>query len=325
MTESARFQPPSRAQLLADLRWLLLSSPLLAPELYPLQVQAFEASLLLHIQDWLDTLERDQPELKADDFDMQSYQRLGRYAEKLLRYFLLQFPRAGGGKGSTHFKLIAHNLAIRTKVNDESSSEIRTLGEIDFLLEDADQIAWHWEVAVKFFACEPQARRTHQDLVSAHEIYGPNRKDQLSLKIAKLFDRQLRHDAPAPFNRSVWRPQAFVRGRIYYRLDESRPQSHTQTGTPVLNFHHEQGLWCHPSDLPALLERHPAQCIYPLQRSEWMSAKTPTTLDQARERFDPRNASSMRRFSEFGLPLMIALLSEDREIARAFVLPAMTE
>jgi uncharacterized protein len=309
-TEGQRFLPPSRAQLLADLRWLLLSPPLLSDALYPGQVQSFSTEEQASIEAWLERLGQREPALQANDFEMATYQRLGRYAEKLLTFFLTDYSRPVD-PSTKAFQLVAHNLALRSKTAGAS-----TQGEIDFLLRDSQARAWHWELAVKFFVCEPLALRALPELVQASEIIGPNRKDRLSLKIAKLFERQLRHLAPAPFDSENWQPQAFAKGRIYYRLGEAPPLKSLHLGRPVLNAAHERGFWCSSHELELIDATFPGAILYPLYRSEWLSPKTADTLDPSRTDLDLCAPIEACR-----LPIMIAVMRDNVELGRGFILP----
>jgi uncharacterized protein len=309
-TEGQRFLPPSRAQLLADLRWLLLSPPLLCDTLYPGQIQKFSGQERVDIVHWLDQLARREPALTAAHFEMETYQRLGRYAEKLLKFFLVDFSTQSGGLPKA-FQLLAHNLALNSKVAGGS-----TQGEIDFLLQDSLGQHWHWELAVKFFACEPLNARASPETVQASEIIGPNRRDRLSLKIAKLFDRQLRHIIPPPFAAYAWQAQAFAKGRIYYRLGEAPPLFSMHQSRPLLNPEHERGFWCLVNERHLIDAEFPQTTLYPLYRSEWLSPKTVETLDPDRAYLVSNSALEPSR-----LPLMVAVMRDNIELGRGFILP----
>ncbi len=309
-TEGQRFLPPSRAQLLADLRWLLLSPPLLCDELYPGQVQRFSSQERICIEQWLDQLAQREPALSAAHFEMETYQRLGRYAEKLLKFFLVNFSEAGEALPKI-YQMLAHNLALNSNIAGGS-----TQGEIDFLLRDSQGQHWHWELAVKFFACEPISGRASPDTVQASEIIGPNRRDRLSLKIAKLFDRQLRHVIPPPFEGCTWQTQAFAKGRIYYRLGEVPPQHSLHQGRSLLNPEHERGFWCLANEQHSIDVEFPQATLYPLYRSEWLSPKTVETLDPHRSLFTSHSVLEAAR-----LPLMVAVIRDNTEVGRGFILP----
>jgi hypothetical protein len=318
-TEGQRFTPPSRAQLLADLRWLLLSEPLLCEDLYPGQVQRFSSDQNIAIAHWLKQLPIERPELSAVNFEMESYQRLGRYAEKLLKFFLLNFSEPT----SKPYQLLAHNLALNSNISGSS-----TQGEIDFLVIDSEQQPRHWEMAVKFFACEPLSHRADAATALSSEIIGPNRRDRLSLKIAKLFERQMRHIAPTPFEHFAWQAQAFAKGRIYYRLGEEPPTHSLHEGRALLNPKHERGFWCLSNELHLIDERHPATSLYPLYRSEWLSPKSAETLDWERHCLDIHrnlmssdNENTRERIDKSRLPLMVAVMRDNIEVGRGFILP----
>jgi hypothetical protein len=241
---------------LGELRWLLLSPPLLsaaAAGTGGAHIQQFSPEQREAIERWLDGLARDTTPLAAH-IDAASPAhggplRLGRRAERLLEFFL-RF-------GPTH-RLVAANLPLRqaTAPGDDRT----TRGEIDFLLEDEHGIGWHWELAVKFFLCTARGPSA-----AAGEFVGPDRVEVLSTKLHKLFSRQLAHAAPAPHDQRSWTPAAYTRGWMFYRH-----------GAPVplcaeLAAGHGRGWWIareHARELPP----GPYRLV---SRAHWMEAAAP--------------------------------------------------
>lgn len=81
-------------------------------------------------------------------------------------------------KLSDRYRLIGSNLQIE--------KEKITLGEIDFLVEDLEQIiVLHIEMVYKFYVYDPSIPN------ELHRWIGPNRKDSLLQKIDKLKKKQL--------------------------------------------------------------------------------------------------------------------------------------
>jgi len=77
----------------------------------------------------------------------------------------------------TEWEIMAKNIQInRTKI---------TLGELDCILKKDEEII-HLEIVYKFYLYDPSIGKTERD----HWI-GPNRKDSLTEKLAKLNDKQL--------------------------------------------------------------------------------------------------------------------------------------
>ena len=233
----------------ADLRWLLLTPPLLSGA----AMVNFSLAEQQQIEGWLATvaqnpgplhafLEAQQP---ANEMPL----RIGRYAERLLQFFLLHGP--------TH-RLIANNLIVRKRTSDDPAraTDHTTLGEIDFLLENAAGVKLHWELALKYFlALDMPAPRVPDYL-------GPDGTEALSRKIIKL-DRQLRQAVPAPYDGEQWLSQGFTRGCLFYR------QPATQLPAE-LNPQHQRGFWL-PFEL--LAEGPTAQRYILLTRSQWLAPR----------------------------------------------------
>jgi uncharacterized protein len=172
--------------------------------------------------------------------------RLGRRAERLMEFFLRYGP--------TH-RLVAANIALR---HAAPHGDRTTIGEIDFLLCDASGGRWHWELAVKFFLCIASG-----PTATAAEFIGPDRAETFDTKLRKLFNRQLRHTPPAPWNGEVWTPAACTRGWLFYRHGSHLPH------TPGLHPDHLYGRWIERERLAELGDAaQPVWHIVP--RNDWM-------------------------------------------------------
>ena len=255
------------AQTARELRWLLLSPPLLdtAPGAHAAQVQQFGAAERLVISTWLDGIDREPQALfeavhtsAASGADPLLHRppslRLGRRAERLMAFFLRHGP--------TH-QLVAANIPLRCL---SPAGDRTTLGEIDFLLHDARGQAWHWELAVKFFLCTVTGRQA-----SAADFVGPDRAETFDTKLRKMFDRQLRHRPPPPWDNEIWKPAACTRGRLFYRHGGEVPR------TPGVHPNHLQGRWIERDrlgELPAATE--PVWHVVP--RNDWMCPQPPIAL-----------------------------------------------
>lgn len=244
---------------LQELRWLLLSPPLLAAAAAhdtPAQIQHFTAAERLAIEIWLAALaQAPRPlieHLQAASPASGAPLRLGRRAERLLEFFLRHGP--------TH-RLVAANVPLRQPVTP--GGDHTTRGEIDFLLEDAAGQPWHWELAVKFFLCTASGA-----LATTDQFIGPDRAEVLAGKLDKLFTRQLRHHAPPPFDTRAWRPAAYARGNMFYRHGATVPRCE------ALAEQHARGWWIAREQAHTLPEGH-----YRLaERSQWMAAQQHGTL-----------------------------------------------
>ncbi len=248
-----------------ELRWLLLSPPLLdtAAGAHSAAVQQFSAVERPMISAWLDEI--DQAPAALFDFvhplqaagspegnpSRPPSLRLGRRAERLLAFFLRHGP--------TH-RLVAANIPLR-HVSPEGDRT--TVGEIDFLLHDAAGRAWHWELAVKLFLCTATGLQA-----TAADFIGPDRAETFDTKLRKMFERQLRHLPPPPWDAETWTPAACTRGRLFYRYGGTVPR------TAGVHPDHLQGRWIERErlgELPAATQ--PVWHVVP--RNDWMCPRPP--------------------------------------------------
>jgi uncharacterized protein len=222
---------------LADLRWLLLSPPLLDARFAPIAELTGEQRMQIDV--WL--IEQQAcPEpllawLDAHQPSTEKNWRLGRYAEKLLEFFL-RF-------GPTH-QLIVANLPLRRTTPDQQAGRPNhhtTIGEIDYLLTDNLGKRWHWELAVKYFLYRPQA---DQRSAEAIDFIGPDAAETMDTKLSKLIDRQLRNLPTEPYSQHAWQAAAFTRGWIFYHLESAADQDYEHAGASgILSAQHCFGWW----------------------------------------------------------------------------------
>ncbi|QDQ27146.1 DUF1853 family protein [Chitinimonas arctica] len=272
----------------ADLHWLLTSPSLLAPAALPPGVLDGDAAVG---QDWWRQLSADLPAALASNHPF----RLGRHAEALMR---TAFERLPG------HRLIASQLPVR----DHGIS----LGEYDFLLAQAAGMpALHIELAVKFYIALPVGERM---------VYvGPGLRDGLDLKLARLFDHQLKL-SNSPAGRAalpvglVVQPMSWLRGRMLYRDDLHPPWE-------GLAPDHLRGWWrCFGEAVPQTRAD-----------SRWRSLPKPHWLAAAQggEHALPLAAwldQAARHFAESNWPLMVAEYAPPeaggQELARGMLLHA---
>ncbi|MBV8625707.1 MAG: DUF1853 family protein [Herbaspirillum sp.] len=254
----ARFHrrwPALRDPHVRALAWLLYAPDLLAAEAPCWNGQiATLGPISPEVAGWLHDLQ-DDPALHAALLAHLAHNpsaRLGRYAEKLLGFYLQQ-----------QGWLVAANLQVR---NNQGGAR-ETLGEFDFLVhppESADDTTLvHWEFATKFYLLEPGAGG------DADAFVGPNLADSLGRKMRKIMEQQLQlslHPAaaavlPAP----VTRAGALVKGWLFYR--EGVPMA--LPASMGIAADHCRGFWC---DTHGLRSAHQPEDRYLiLARLAWLA------------------------------------------------------
>ena len=242
-------------QALNDLRWLLLTPPLINPDhpRFTGAIATFNATQITTITAWLDTVVPDHLQAFLETRPIGHLQRLGRYAELLIEYFLRNGP--------TH-ELLAANLPIRADTQFKQHRiqvDHTTVGEIDFLVRDSSDpanVQRHWELAVKYFLC-----RGADDL-SPSNFMGPDSIEVFEDKLIKLFDRQLQHTPPAPWDTYTWWRQAYTRGWIFY------PVATPDLKPDWLHPDHPRGVWLHHEKIEHSL---PESDYVVLDKQRWLA------------------------------------------------------
>ncbi|HTR05733.1 MAG TPA: DUF1853 family protein [Paraburkholderia sp.] len=239
-----------------DLAWLLFSADLLRaqPPLAPLAQWWTNAQEAHAAHDWLVQLDHDPVHLH-EALAAAPTNRLGRYAEILLGWFLANGPAA---------RLVAQNVALRHAG--------RTLGECDFLVRVRTGECLHWELAVKCYlhVGSPDGQRA-----SLAEYVGPNLRDRFDLKLAHLRDHQLRLTTREEFASlgygGPWLAQMFVKGWLFYRAGEAA--SARVEDAPELAADHGRGWWVTRSDWPAFARQQAAGGWSVLPRLAWLAPR----------------------------------------------------
>lgn len=123
--------------------------------------------------------EKDQfgiTQFEFPDIEMESFQpqaipqniRLGHQMEYVFKQLVAH---------SNTYKVVLHNLPIK--------QDKRTIGEIDFILEDAqNQQLIHVELTYKFYIINPEISEP------IHRLMGPNRRDMFFTKMEKIKNEQ---------------------------------------------------------------------------------------------------------------------------------------
>ena len=244
-------------------------------------------------REWLAGLDR-EPAILDAWLDVQPFTRLGRYAEKLMAFYLEH-------KGI----LVAHGVQVRDERNE-------TIGEFDFLLKKGDALI-HWEFATKLYLLESSGQGRRADY-----FVGPNLADTLGAKIRKIMDRQLslsQHPAAlAHLPQPIACAQALVKGWLFYH--ERRVQPLKPEG---ISSAHCTGYWCALEEL----EQDAGAHYLVLPRLRWL-APAKTMPAQAMS-FVQLEESMRCHFKETTAPVLIAKLEPRGEYLletdRGFVVP----
>ncbi|WP_054284802.1 DUF1853 family protein [Gulbenkiania mobilis] len=214
--------------------------------------------------------------------------RLGRYAERLLAFWLAHAP---------HLQPVSANLAVR-------DANGRTLGEFDFLLRINGE-PWHLEVASKFYLALGAAPAS---------LVGPSLRDAWALKAGKL-TQQLQLTRHPEAQRIL--PPGFagcLSGSLLTGWLFAPPKASFERPFPQALY----GWWC------AVNQPWPQSC--PGSRWAWLPRLgwlAPARLHLSATDTQPRLA---RRLFGAGSPQMVAEMQATadgawREVARGFVTP----
>ena len=271
------------------LAWLIFAPNLLDPDAAQWHGKIATLPSDGDAEGWLHTLDMHPEELHAF-LRIVPFERLGRYAEKLLAFY---FQHKG--------KLVAHGVQVHDTNN-------QTVGEFDFLLRcDGDLV--HWEFATKLYLME--GNRDGDCFV------GPNLADTLQAKMRKILDRQLAlscHPAArAVLPAAISRAQALIKGWLFYRQGEVGA---VQAG---ITANHCHGFWCTHAEV-GFLE---ADCFVVLPRLSWL-APIQISTDNTLSRFTLLRELDAH-FAGDAMPLLVALCQVNghhaQEVSRGFIVP----
>ncbi len=230
-----------------DLAWVI-GSPGLVDAAYPPYAEhviddAWCIEQLKNSVDWLNTLDKNPADLHQF-ITARPTRRLGHYFETLIKFWLNHHP---------DIKIIAANLQVM--------NVSRTVGEYDLLIRTlsphcplvgcgAAHYTSHWEVAVKFYLqteplqeswpATPNTLSPHCPLVGCRAFLGPGGHDRLDLKLARIFQHQLRLGdtasglAALPDGVMLDKTQAFIKGYLFYPANYPASSSATAPGTTEL-------------------------------------------------------------------------------------------
>ena len=289
------------------LRWAVGSAPLMArhPSL-GFQVlddswcrDALAADLPLFDQ-WASELVMGQSPLPPSILEPGG-QLLGKHFEALIAFWL---------EASPHFRLRAHSVQLQT--------EKRTVGELDFLVEDLPRgRTLHMEVASKFYLAE-------DDGAAWPNWVGPSgRHDTLAGKMNKLVDQLAACRLPPAreFMRTqriaTPEPVLLMKGWFFHHHTRLHRHRAPQWAHPQ----YAAGWWCKPDEAHLVMGSDHVR-ILPLPKGRWLGKFHPTEGDPPLH-WTRLQAVLHDHFSRTHRALMCAVVIESdagwEEISRGFV------
>ena len=222
-------------QLASDLEWVVNSPSLLDSSALP--TYEFSPDLRLRFE-------------AVDSSDLASFMdvqcrshRVGDYFEALVHYAMREL--AGFTISLAHHQIF---------------DGPRTIGEIDFLLENGYGRTLHLEVAVKFFLHLADVA----GLQGKRALIGPNPADNLHRKLEHLQQHQL--PLSERLEQKVDDRKMMMLGRIHHHFRATPPLDCRKLGGE-----HLAGLWCRHKELRELVQLH-VDSIFRIQRKPfWLS------------------------------------------------------
>jgi uncharacterized protein len=231
--------------------------------------------------------------------------RLGHYFESLYECLIQDL---------LGWTILARNLPIRVGG--------QTLGELDFVLRNPHTRAIeHHEIAVKFYLAYGGSAQL------AAGWYGPNPRDRLDIKTARMLEKQSRRaqlPATSELLKQLGIPlpevsRVFMPGYLFYPRESGRLQK--RDGTPPYNvpFDHLHGHWLYLDDVADLDSKAWVALPKPHWLGPWAQEKAPD---------DTVMQKTLTEIADTKTPRLFALLKEDnssglwKEQDRVFVVPA---
>ena len=288
--QSAGHRPPpelSEEQVVADLLWAINSSWLVTGPSgwHPVQLPTLSANeiaprqLLAHVQ-------------------QHASWRVGRYFEALILFYLSRIRQV---------TLVGDGIQV-------FGPDRQTRGELDFVFRSDNGSLIHWETAVKFYLCQPDA------VHNGSHYPGPDPQDTLESKLNRLTTHQL--TLPWEYTHADGRLEplrhrhAIVKGRIFYPAGyvsarkpplsngRGRPSTKLQTQFEIHSQHCE-GTWMRCSDAVTELSAPANSCEYFLMaKPNWLAPSV------AVNGLDPKAVGDVlqQSFSESRSPVMLTEL-----------------
>lgn len=241
-----------------DMAWIALSPALLDSQLLPIRdplqgsVWRDDPEQLLHALSRLDLEPAPLTALIGESAD----RRLGNYYERLWHALLQLAPDT---------RVLAHNIALRDGAH--------TFGELDLIMQAADDAIVHLELAIKFYLARPELQPADSSTSDPANWWGVDPRDNLANKLQRLREHQLplaqRLTELATAHRALPLPDcsaAWLQGGLFQHLHDPMPPVPGQQ--PAATLH-----WCHRHELKAL---NAGQRWLPMAHKAWLMPPEPT-------------------------------------------------
>ena len=175
---------------------------------------------------------------------------LGKYFETLIDYWLRRF---------SNFRVIKSNVQIFCGK--------RTIGELDFLIEDGKGTVYHLETAGKYYL----SAKGEENWKS---FFGPNPADNLEIKIEKMLNEQIKLSSE-PIAKSALKSLGIhkpVEHLIIFKGFFFYPWNEEKIFTPAFGSskNHLHGYWIRTTEVERFLRKRDYRWTI-LQRREWIS------------------------------------------------------
>lgn len=276
----------TRAQ--RDLTWVIKSAPLMV----------FDSPGIWPDSDWYSSLTIPDGENIPLPPDPHHF-RLGAHFEELIDWWL---------DHNSDWRRIMRNLQVYA----QSRTEVRTVGEFDFIVTNAE-LTEHWEVAVKFYLGV-------EDTSKPNNWFGANTEDRLDKKLERLRSHQLRlseHPSAksllAGHGIQIQNTRCIIKGRLFYPYAACEQQSYSPPAGA--NASHESGWWLGRESFGDTMTTKSSRWFV-LQKQHWLSTITadddvPTLslADLMNRLFEPASQQAVH----------VAELIDSVEISRGFV------
>ena len=191
---------PVQHPQLRGLIWAVTSPSLIKP--LPAWTKAYD---YVPTHETLQRLEHTDPQLLEQHLASRETRFLGSYFEALWEFFFVHHPR---------FTVVAKNLQVRDAHH--------TFGEFDFIVFDTEANKHlHLELAIKFYLGFTKTN-THPYTDGEHLWIGPQARDRLDIKIARVLEHQLTlHQQPLAQQQlralgvEAVEPQMLIKGYLF--------------------------------------------------------------------------------------------------------------